>query len=164
VIGFSSNLNEFVKHKCIRSKGFHKNVFKEANDMRVKFEDLIAKLPGPATRMWPNGVWFAPAFSSDTLSIQLYTPKTSSYTPPNGVNIIYITIRGRSDISIAGRLHEMQLGDVMTVDADAQHEFVNFTSDFAVYVVFWRSLSQIRERNKAKQEVRRNSHTTDANS
>ncbi|TDQ66631.1 hypothetical protein ATL17_0634 [Maritalea mobilis] len=123
--------------------------------MRVKFDDLLERLPGPATRKWPNGVWFAPAFSADTLSVQLYTPKTGTYPAPPGVNIIYMGIRGRADISIAGQRHEVQIGDIVPIEADVPHEFVSFTSDFAVYVVFWRSMAQIKEREKLKAEAQR---------
>lgn len=123
--------------------------------MRVKFDDLLERLPGPATRKWPNGVWFTPAFLADTLSVQLYTPKTGSYPTPPGVNLIYMGIRGRAEISIAGLRHEVQIGDVVPIECGVPHEFTSFTSDFAVYVVFWRSLAQIKEHEKQKAEAQR---------
>ncbi len=110
---------------------------------------------GPPRASGQTGVWFAPAFSSDTLSVQLYTPKSGTYPTPPGVNIIYMAIRGRADVSVGGERHDMQIGDVVPVDADVPHEFVSFTSDFAVYVIFWRSLAQIKKREKAKAEARR---------
>ncbi len=118
--------------------------------MRVRFDDLLEKLPGPATRKWPNGVWFAPAFSSDTLSVQLYTPKSGTYPTPPGVNIIYMAIRGRADVSVGGERHDMQIGDVVPVDADVPHEFVSFTSDFAVYVIFLAVFGANQKARKSK--------------
>lgn len=112
--------------------------------MRIGFEDLLERIPGPPTKKWPDGVWFARAFASDTLSVQLYTPKSGMYPTPPGVHIIYIVMRGRANMVVGHEKHDMKPGDVIPVGVDVTHEFENFTDDFATYVIFWRSLDDLR--------------------
>ena len=113
--------------------------------MRIGFDDLLDRIPGPPTKKWPDGVWFAPAFASDTLSVQLYTPKSGMYPVPPGVHVIYIVMRGHTQLLVGNKKHDMKPGDVVPIGVDVAHEFANFTDDFATYVIFWRSLDDIRD-------------------
>jgi len=123
--------------------------------MRIGFDDLMDRIPGPATKKWPDGVWFARAFASDTLSVQLYTPKSGTYPMPPGVHVIYIVMRGRAHLTVGEQKHDMKPGDVVPIGVDVPHEFENMTSDFATYVIFWRSLDDIRDQKlKAAQAAK----------
>ena len=120
--------------------------------MRIGFDYLMDRIPGPPTKKWPDGVWFARAFASDTLSVQLYTPKSGMYPVPPGVHIIYIVMRGRAHLKVGNKKHDMQPGDVVPIGVDVVHEFENFTKDFATYVIFWRSLEDLRNMKLKEQQ------------
>lgn len=119
--------------------------------MRIGFDDLLDRIPGPPTKKWPDGVWFARAFASDTLSVQLYTPKSGMYPVPPGVHVIYIVMRGRSRLKVGVRQYDMKPGDIVPIGVDVGHEFENFTQDFATYVIFWRSLDDLRAQKLKEQ-------------
>jgi mannose-6-phosphate isomerase-like protein (cupin superfamily) len=104
----------------------------------VSFDDLKARLPaGPATEAWPNGIWFADALRHGSMSVELYAPRERDYQRPHGQDELYVVVTGRGVFEREGDRVDYKPGDVIFVPAGAEHRFVDFTADFAAWVIFW---------------------------
>ena len=72
-----------------------------------------------------------------TMRTLLYAPKGSDLQTPHDQDEIYIVQSGSGVFDKAGEKRPFGPGDVIFVEAGAEHRFEDFTDDFAVWAVFW---------------------------
>jgi mannose-6-phosphate isomerase-like protein (cupin superfamily) len=97
----------------------------------------LALLPQPKTDKWPLGVWDADAISHGTMSVSVFAPKTTDFQTPHSQDELYIVISG-TGVFLANNLeYPFSPGDVLFVPAGIEHRFIQFTPDFATWVVFY---------------------------
>ena len=73
------------------------------------------------------------------------TMRTLLYAPPRGQDTqtphtqdeLYIVQTGRGVFRKGDETRPFGPGDVIFVEAGAEHQFENFSDDFAVYAIFW---------------------------
>jgi len=105
--------------------------------MKLPLADLLAKLPLPATAKWPEGVWDTQAFARDDVTVLLFTPRGHDYQTAHSQDELYFVIRGKGTFVAGGKEFPFDPGDALFVPARVPHRFLNFTDDFAAWVVFW---------------------------
>jgi mannose-6-phosphate isomerase-like protein (cupin superfamily) len=105
--------------------------------MKIVLQDLVQKIPLPATEKWPEGVWDVEAFKNGSMSLILYTPKGKDYQTAHDQDELYIVVSG-SGVLIKDKEHyPFDTGDALFVPAGVDHHFENFTDDLTVWAVFW---------------------------
>jgi mannose-6-phosphate isomerase-like protein (cupin superfamily) len=105
--------------------------------MKIVLQDLVQKLPLPATEKWPEGVWDVEGLKNGSMSLILYTPKGKDYQTAHDQDELYIAVRG-SGVLIKDKEHyPFDTGDALFVPAGVDHHFENFTDDLTVWAVFW---------------------------
>jgi len=67
----------------------------------------------------------------------LYAPKGSDPQTPHEQDEIYIIQSGSGVFDKTGEKRPFGPGDVIFVEARAEHRFESFSDDFAVWAVFW---------------------------
>jgi mannose-6-phosphate isomerase-like protein (cupin superfamily) len=105
--------------------------------MKFPIKDFLQKLPLPATKKWPEGVWDIEAFKNGTMSLILYTPHGKDYQTTHEQDEIYIVVKGSGVLFKDGERYSFSEGDALFVPAGVDHHFENFTEDLAVWAIFW---------------------------
>lgn len=71
------------------------------------------------------------------MSVEIYRPINIDPQIPHKQDEIYVIISGSGDFFLNGEVNSFQQGDILFVPAGAEHRFVNFTDDFATWVIFY---------------------------
>jgi len=80
---------------------------------------------------------FAEAFGHGTMRLGLYAPRDSDTHTPHAQDELYIVVAGTGTFDKDGDKRKFAPNDVIFVEAGAEHRFIEFTPDFAAWVVFW---------------------------
>jgi mannose-6-phosphate isomerase-like protein (cupin superfamily) len=72
-----------------------------------------------------------------TMRAGLYVPGPADEQTPHTQDELYIILRGRGAFLKSGVRLSVCAGDVLSVEAGADHRFLDCTPDFATWVVFW---------------------------
>lgn len=67
----------------------------------------------------------------------LYAPRGKDDQGPHKQDELYIVQSGRGRFVKNGKERAFQPNDLIFVEAGADHRFVDFTDDFATWVIFW---------------------------
>ena len=67
----------------------------------------------------------------------LYAPRGVDAQTPHRQDELYIIHSGTGVFDKAGEKRRFGPGDVLFVEAGAEHRFEDFTADFAAWAVFW---------------------------
>jgi len=105
--------------------------------MKLSLSDFLAKLPLPATKKWPQGVWDTQAFARGDVTVLLFTPRGQDYQTPHSQDELYFVVRGSGTFVAGEDEFPFEAGDALFVPARVGHRFINFSDDFAAWVVFW---------------------------
>lgn len=105
--------------------------------MHIPLSEWQARLPLPATPLWPHGVWDIEAMTHGTMSAVLFTPRGKDYQTTHAQDEIYVVVKGSGTILIEEQSHSFVAGDVLFVAAGAMHRFTEFTDDLVTWAIFW---------------------------
>jgi mannose-6-phosphate isomerase-like protein (cupin superfamily) len=105
--------------------------------MKIALQDFIAKLPLPATKKWPEGVWDIEAFKHGSMSLILFAPQGKDYQTPHEQDELYIVAKGSGTFIRHDVIYSFGAGDVLFVPAGEHHHFENMSDDLTMWVVFW---------------------------
>lgn len=105
--------------------------------MKISLANTLAKLPLPATREWPQGMWDVAALERGEMTLLLFAPRHEDYQTPHSQDEVYIVVRGSGTFLVEDEPFEFDTGDVLFVPARKPHRFIRFTDDLAMWVVFW---------------------------
>ncbi len=99
--------------------------------------EALARLPRPKTDKWPLGIWDIDAIAHGTMSVSVFAPKTTDFQTPHVQDELYVVMSG-TGVFVANNIQcSFAPGDVIFVPAGIEHRFVEFTPDFATWVVFY---------------------------
>ena len=109
--------------------------------MIARLADAWARLPGPPTARYPEGVPFTPALANGSMSVELYAPGSNAdgrdRLQPHAQDELYVVLRGQATLQLNGQPLAATPGDVLLVPAGAPHHFEPFTADFTTWVIFY---------------------------
>ena len=105
--------------------------------MRVTLDEQLARLPGPPNPLWPDGARSIEALTHGRMTLKLYAPQGQDPQQPHAQDELYVVQRGRARFEQGGQAVDVGPGDVLLVPAGRTHRFVEFSEDFATWVVFW---------------------------
>jgi mannose-6-phosphate isomerase-like protein (cupin superfamily) len=109
----------------------------QQHDWHVPLAATLAQLPGAPTVRHPQGEPFAEVFKYGSLLIELFAPQGEDLQQPHKRDEWYVVARGTSLFERDGQAVRVQVGDFLFVPAQMPHRFVDFSSDFAVWVGFY---------------------------
>lgn len=72
-----------------------------------------------------------------SMELRWYAPKGEDPQTPHDQDEIYVVASGRGTFLRAGERFPFGAGDALFVKAGVEHRFVDFSDDFAVWVVFY---------------------------
>ena len=84
-----------------------------------------------------SGAGFADRFRHGTMRLGLYAPRDRDLQGPHPQDELYVIVSGSGSFVKAGERRSFEPNDVIFVEAGAEHRFVDFTPDFAAWVIFW---------------------------
>jgi len=99
--------------------------------VHVSLHDALAKGPPP------RGNLAVPIFSHGSLAAELYAPVGHDPQKPHSRDEVYFVTRGRGFFFDGEKRHAVEPGSFLFVPAGHIHRFENFSTDFAVWVVFY---------------------------
>ena len=97
----------------------------------VGLAEALTKGPPPA------GNLAVPIFSDGALEVELYTPQGEDPQKPHTRDELYFVARGTGLFYNGTERLRVEAGSFMFVRAGQEHRFESFSSDFAVWVVFF---------------------------
>ena len=80
---------------------------------------------------------YAQLFRHGTMELEIYRPEGEDLQQPHEQDEIYFIASGSSRFEHEGMIEEVEAGDVVFVAANERHRFVDFSSDFATWVVLY---------------------------
>jgi mannose-6-phosphate isomerase-like protein (cupin superfamily) len=105
--------------------------------MKTSVADGLARLPGPPNALWPDGARSVSLFAHGTMETKLYAPTGHDPQQPHTRDEIYIVARGQARFDNGGDVQAVTEGDAMFVPAGRAHRFIEFSDDFATWVIFY---------------------------
>lgn len=105
--------------------------------MKSTVQELLTRIPGPATARWPLGEPFAIAMRHGTMTVELFAPPGTDTQTPHTQDELYFVHSGTGTFVQDGVRHPFAPGTCFFVPAGVPHRFEAFTPDFATWVVFW---------------------------
>jgi len=99
--------------------------------------EALGRLPGPPNELWPQGARSVSVFRHGTMELKLYAPRGIDPQQPHTRDEIYVVVAGHSRFDNGGEVVEVATGDVLFVPAGRVHRFLDFSDDFATWVVFY---------------------------
>lgn len=97
----------------------------------IAFGDALARLPTP------SGKRFVELFEHGSLTMELYAPQGSDPQQPHRRDEVYVVARGSGVFFCDGERTPFAAGDALFVPAGVVHRFEDFSTDLAVWVVFY---------------------------
>ena len=102
------------------------------SDWLHTLEDVSALLPDdPATFR------FRYALRHGSMKFGLYAPRGEDTQGPHKQDELYIIVSGSGAFIKNGERRPFNAHDAIFVETGANHNFVDFTDDFATWVIFW---------------------------
>lgn len=80
---------------------------------------------------------FFRGFSHGSASVELFEPRGKDTQEPHRQDELYIIRRGSASFTKEGVTLSVSEGDVLFVEASAEHRFSEFSDDFSTWVIFW---------------------------
>jgi mannose-6-phosphate isomerase-like protein (cupin superfamily) len=105
--------------------------------VKKTIEEGLSLLPGPPNALWPQGARSTSLFKHGTMELKLYAPAASDPQVPHTQDEIYIVARGHGRFDNGGEVVPFAEGDALFVPAGRAHRFIDFSDDFATWVVFY---------------------------
>jgi mannose-6-phosphate isomerase-like protein (cupin superfamily) len=105
--------------------------------MHIRLSDFLARLPLPSTERWPEGVWDIDAFSHGSMSTILFAPRGTDYQTFHAQDELYIVLSGSGVLLVEDERLPFSPGDVLFVEANKPHRFIEFSNDLITWAVFW---------------------------
>jgi mannose-6-phosphate isomerase-like protein (cupin superfamily) len=99
--------------------------------VQIGLADALSKGPPPP------GNLAVPIFSHGSLVVELYTPVGRDPQKPHTRDEVYFVARGTGFFFDGEQRHSVRAGSFLFVPAGQIHRFEDFSSDFAVWVVFY---------------------------
>lgn len=99
--------------------------------VHLGLSEALTKGPPPA------GNLAVPVFSHGSLVVELYTPVGQDPQKPHTRDEVYFVTRGHGFFFDGEQRHAVEAGSFLFVPAGHVHRFEEFSSDFAVWVVFF---------------------------
>ncbi len=87
----------------------------------------LAKQELPFVRMMQHG----------TMQVEYFQPKGTDTQQPHSQDELYFIVSGQSAFYRDGETVFVKPGDILFVPAGMEHRFVDFSDDFATWVVFY---------------------------
>jgi mannose-6-phosphate isomerase-like protein (cupin superfamily) len=122
----SYNFVSFLKKNSIQLTQTNKHMH-----YRLTLAQMLNSLDPPA------GKTFEVGFQHGSMSIELYRPHLQDLQKPHLQDEIYVVAAGRGIFYRAGERVPFGPADVLFVPAGMEHHFEDFTSDLAVWVIFY---------------------------
>lgn len=85
----------------------------------------------------PPGQRSAVLMEHGSMRLRYYAPKGEDAQTPHAQDEVYIVVAGRGSFEVAGQTRAFGPDDVLFAPAGAAHRFVDFSDDFATWVVFY---------------------------
>lgn len=76
-------------------------------------------------------------FKHGSLEVEIYRPEKVDLQHPHSRDEVYVVIVGSGQFVRDGVSQPFEAGEVLFVPAGMEHRFVNFTEDFATWVLFY---------------------------
>src|SRR5690606_10711025 len=105
--------------------------------MKFTVDDMLARLPLPATDKWKDGVWDLEPFEKRGVRLVFFAPRGVDYQTAHDVDEFYFIARGSGELLIGDERHACTAGDAFCVPAAVNHRFENFSDDFATWAIFF---------------------------
>ena len=105
--------------------------------MKWTHQEALARLPGPPNALWPNGAHSLSMFTHGTLELKLYAPRGHDPQQPHTRDEVYVVVAGRGRFDNAGEVVSCETGDALFVPAGRPHRIIEFSDDFATWVIFY---------------------------
>ena len=105
--------------------------------MKFTVDEILARLPLPATDKWKEGVWDVEPFEKDGVTLVFFASRGRDYQTFHDRDEFYFIARGNADLFVDGAPNTLIAGDVFFVSAGAEHHFENISTDFATWAVFF---------------------------
>lgn len=80
---------------------------------------------------------FVEVMEDGKMTVEYYAPKLADEQQPHTKDELYIIASGSSGFYRNGETIECKQGDVIFVPAQMEHRFLNFSDDFATWVIFY---------------------------
>ena len=80
---------------------------------------------------------FVQVMEDGKMTVEYYAPKKIDGQQPHKKDEVYIIASGNSDFYRNGETIKCKKGDVIFVPAKMEHRFINFSDDFATWVIFY---------------------------
>lgn len=80
---------------------------------------------------------FVEVMEDGEMAVEYYAPKLADEQQPHTKDELYIIASGSSGFYRNGETIECKQGDVIFVPAQMEHRFLNFSDDFATWVIFY---------------------------
>ncbi len=98
--------------------------------MQISLQEALHKLQA-------IGKEFIPLYNRGSLTIEIYKPDKIDKQDIHDKDEVYIIISGQGEFINGGVTTTFSPGDFLFVPAGVDHRFVNFTEDFATWVIFY---------------------------
>lgn len=80
---------------------------------------------------------FVEAFAHGRLSVELYAPRGTDPQTPHARDEVYVVVSGHGKFSCDGETRDFAAGELLFVPAGMDHRFLDFSDDFATWVIFY---------------------------
>jgi mannose-6-phosphate isomerase-like protein (cupin superfamily) len=108
-----------------------------APTMKATMSELLTRIPGTKTAIWPTGEPFIEAMRHGTMSVEVFAPRGEDAQSPHEQDELYFVVSGAAEFWHEGATTPVATGDVLFVAAHDRHRFAKMTDDFVTWVVFW---------------------------
>lgn len=98
---------------------------------------LPARLTPEAVQSLGAHPRFAQVFAHGSLEVEIYAPRGVDPQQPHNRDEVYVVIAGRGRFFCAGETRDFAPGELLFVAAGVEHRFLDFSDDFATWVLFY---------------------------
>lgn len=99
--------------------------------MQISVKEAINQLDAGKAQL------FKKVMEHGTMSVEIYRPVKTDPQTPHKQDELYVVISGSGEFINDSERSAFEKGDVLFVPAGVEHRFVNFTDDFATWVIFY---------------------------
>lgn len=105
--------------------------------MKFTYDEMLRRLPLPATEKWTEGVWDLEPFEKRGVRLVFFAPRGTDHQTSHEQDEFYFVVRGQATLTIEGESEPAMTGDAFFVPAGAEHRFMNISTDFATWAIFF---------------------------